>query len=324
MRKVVRALAVLAAMSLVGACSQIQKEMNSASTSADQQVAQKRAEMPHYSRSIGTVAIVLPENNWWTPLHLPSPESAIQMLIAQSGCLRPVDRGRAFEIAERERSIASGGELRRGSNIGKGQVTAADYVLTPDIVSSNRNSGGSALAGLLGAFVPGVGGALLGGLQLTDHSADVTVTITDVRSSEQVAMAEGHAEKSDLGFMAAGAGLGVGPGGGGFGGAAVGQYQNTDQGKVILMAYYDAIAKVLPSICGSPTNAAATNVKQSLRVTKAGHLFKEASAKSAIVRTLSPGMQLYPTGIQKGNWYEVDDELGKHGWVAYQIIELAK
>ena len=40
-----------------------------------------------------------------------------------------------------ERAMADNGELQRGSNIGKGQVNAADYFLEPDIVTLEQQFG---------------------------------------------------------------------------------------------------------------------------------------------------------------------------------------
>lgn len=82
--------------------------------------------------------------------------------------------------------------------MGKGQIRAADYVMTPNRISQNHNAGGSAIAGMLGGLVGGNAGNLVGGLNLSKLTADVVLTITDVRSSEQVAMAEGNAKKTDL------------------------------------------------------------------------------------------------------------------------------
>ena len=62
-----------------------------------------------------------------------------------------------------EREMADQGELQRGSNLGKGQVKAADYFLQPDIVSTNKNSGGGGVGGFLGNFVGGPIGAIAGG-----------------------------------------------------------------------------------------------------------------------------------------------------------------
>ncbi|HAD84646.1 MAG TPA: curli production assembly/transport component csgg, partial [Brevundimonas sp.] len=55
-------------------------------------------------------------------------------------------RGTGMSVAQRERELASGGDLQRGSNVGGGQVRAADYVLVGEIASQNANSGGNALA----------------------------------------------------------------------------------------------------------------------------------------------------------------------------------
>lgn len=51
---------------------------------------------------------------------------------------------------------ASGGEFRGGSNVGKGLMKAADYVLVPDIANRNASSGGKKIGGLLGGLVGGV------------------------------------------------------------------------------------------------------------------------------------------------------------------------
>ena len=41
-----------------------------------------------------------------------------------------------------------------------GQVKAADYILVPDIVSRNGNSGGTNVGGILGGFLGGGFGAI--------------------------------------------------------------------------------------------------------------------------------------------------------------------
>ena len=47
-------------------------------------------------------------------------------------------------------------------------------------------------------------GRVVGGLDFKKKTADVVLTVTDVRSSEQVAMAEGSAKKTDIGWGAGG------------------------------------------------------------------------------------------------------------------------
>ena len=48
-------------------------------------------------------------------------------------------------------------------------------------------------------------------------------------------------------------------------------------------------------------------------MTKPGHMYEHADAKSKVVRPLDAGMMLYPTGNKDGVWWEVKDELGNTG-----------
>src|SRR4029077_20018557 len=95
-------------------------------------------------------------------------EAIIKIFVQQSGCFSLVNRGRAMQSRAMERAMAEQGELQKGSNMGAGQVKAADYFLEPDIVSTNKNSGGggagAAIGGLLGHFGGwgGGGGGLAG------------------------------------------------------------------------------------------------------------------------------------------------------------------
>ena len=169
-------------------------------------------EIPVCDKKIGTLAVKEPEetNPWWSQMQLESPASLIKVYVSQSKCFTLVDRGKGLQAAQAERALAAGGEERQGSNIGKGQMKAADYVLIPDIANKNRNSGGTNVGGMLGGLLPHGIGLLVGGISLKSKTADVVLTMTDVRSTEQVALEQGHAKKTDLGWM--------GGGGGGFGG----------------------------------------------------------------------------------------------------------
>ena len=42
------------------------------------------------------------------------------------------------------------------------------------------------------------------------------------------------------------------------------------------------------------------------------------------MRSLDPGMMLYPTGNKDGLMWEVEDELGNKGWVNSTSIELSR
>ncbi len=152
-----------------------------------------------------------------------------------------------------ERAMADNGELQEGSNLGRGQVKAADYFIEPDIVTANRNSGGSNVGGALGGLFGGGFGALAGGINVKKSEANVTLSVVDARTTEEKALTEGYARKSDVSF---GAGAG-GWFGGAFGGAAGGGYQDTAIGQVIVLAYIDAYTKLVSELGGLPDNAAA-------------------------------------------------------------------
>ena len=92
------------------------------------------------------------DKQWWRELNLGSPEAIIKVFVAKSGCLSMVNRGGAMRSRAMERAMAEQGELQKGSNMGKGQVKAADYFLQPDIVTANQNSGGSGVGAAAGAL----------------------------------------------------------------------------------------------------------------------------------------------------------------------------
>ena len=283
---------------------------------------QQTAQIPVCAKPLGAISVLEPEDatNWWTGQQLPAPSKLIKVFVSKSRCFTLVDRGAGMDAAMRERALASDGQLRNRSNIGKGQIKAADYVLVPDLVSQNSNSSGNAIGGLLGGLIGGNAGALVGGLNFKKKTADVVLTVTDVRSSEQVAMAEGNAQKTDIGW-------GVGGGlftGGGLGGAGVGGYANTEIGQVITLAYLQAYTDLVGQLGGLPDNASAANASQAMEVTKPARLLANAKGTGKAVRELDPGSLLYPTGNRDGAMIEVEDELGNTGWISSNFVELAK
>jgi len=276
-------------------------------------------EIPTCIKKIGTLAVTEPQNQWWTAMQLESPASLIKVYVAQSKCFTLVDRGKGLDAAKAERQLAASGEERVGSNIGKGQMKAADYVLVPDIANRNGNSGGKNIGGALAGFMPHGFGALVGGVSLKSKTADVVLTLTDVRSTEQMSLQQGHAKKTDLGW---------GGGGGGFFGAfaagGASSYANTEIGQVVAMAYLDAFSKMVTDIKAITPDAKADNVQQAVSMAKSGKMYTKADLKSAVVRDLDLGMMLYPTGDKAGVWWKVNDELGNEGWVVSTQFQLAR
>lgn len=287
---------------------------------AQQQRAEQTAQLPTCSRSLGSIAVVEPPNNWWSSYQLGSPASLIKVFVSRSRCFTLVDRGKGMDAMRAERDLASGGELRGGSNLGKGQVRAADYVLVPDLVSQNANASGNNVGALLGGLIGNRAVAgVVGGLNIKRKTADVVLTVTDVRSSEQVALTEGHATRTDLGW-----GAGAGVFSGGLGGAGATGYANTEIGQVVTLAYLQAYQDLIAQLGGLPANASAANAQQAVTMNKPGRLLQQADGKGGAVRELDPGMMLYPTGNRQGTMWEVEDELGNRGWVNSALFGLAR
>jgi curli biogenesis system outer membrane secretion channel CsgG len=161
--------------------------------------------------------------------------------VQQSNCFVVVERGAAgMNAMTRERALQQSGEMRGGSNFGRGQMVASDYGLSPEIVFSNSDAGG--LGGALGGLVGGGRGRAIAqlGASMQTKEASALLTLIDNRSGVQVAASEGSASKTDFaGF----AGLGGLSGAGGIGG-----YTRTPQGKVIAAAFMDAFNQMVRSL----------------------------------------------------------------------------
>jgi len=278
-------------------------------------------ELPRCDHPLGRAGIREPENQWWTALGLSNPEALLKLFAARSNCLRIVDRNAGLAMRNQEADLGASGDLRRGSNVGKGQVAGADFFLIPDIANSNSNSGGNALGAVAGAFGNRLGGfgALAGSVRTKKSEAQALITLVDARTTEQLYVAEGVAQKTDVSFGAGGGGYGWS----GFAAAAGGGYANTEIGKVITAAYFNAFVGLIGYMQrGAPTGAQASanagiqgySVKQNLV------LRKTASPSAASVRTFTPGDIVYPTGQKNGIWWEVDDENGNRGWVSSAFI----
>ncbi len=244
-------IALIATSMLAGASPALAKEDRSSAQKAQDK---GTADIPTCTRRLGTIAVVEPENKWWSELGLSSPEAIIKFFAMKSGCFGLVDRGKGLAASAAERALAASGELQDNSNIGKRQIKAADYVVIPDIVSRNSNSGGGGFAGALGGALGGrfVGG-LMGGLKVSKKEANVTLSLVNVRTTEMERISEGYYRKSDIGWGAAGGAWW----GGGLAGAGGGSYQNSDIGQVIVLAYLDGFKKLVRDLGGLPADASA-------------------------------------------------------------------
>ena len=219
------------------------------STGAGSQAKGASRKLQKCGKPIATVALSEDEGNkraytvHLSQLQLPqSPIPLLRLMFQQSNCFQIVDRGKGLTAIGTEQKLARQGLLKKGSNITGGQLVAADYTITPNIVFSEGNAGGAgigmAAGALLGSVLPGAG-LIAGGLRVSSKQAQVVLFLTDNRSGVQVASAEGSAESTDVGF-----------GGMGLGGIAVGggAWGNTNQGKVVAAAFMDATNKIIDLI----------------------------------------------------------------------------
>ena len=195
---------------------------------------------------LGTVSLIENVNSgWYTVLtgeyRLPPTANLLRLLVQQSNCFVVVERGGAGMAAMgRERALMEGGDMRAGSNFGKGQMVASDYGLSPEVIFKNDDAGGAsaALGGLIGGRYGGVVGRLGGSLKTKE--ASTLLTLVDNRSGVQIAAAEGSASKTDFG--------GFGALGGSSAAGRLGGYTNTPEGKVITAAFMDAFNQMVVSL----------------------------------------------------------------------------
>ena len=174
------------------------------------------SDLEHCDKPMGAMAVVEPQNEIIYALrryNLSSPVALIRMMIQQSNCFIVVERGVGMQNLAQERQLAASGEARQGSNLGRGQMVAADFVMTPGVVFSENNAGGAggAVAGLLGRKVA----AVAGGIKFKE--AQTSMLVADSRSGVQVAAAEGSTKKADLKLGAGLFGGGAAAAGGGYG-----------------------------------------------------------------------------------------------------------
>jgi curli biogenesis system outer membrane secretion channel CsgG len=190
---------------------------------------------------LGTAALVEDQSADWFRIFsaeykLGSTAPVLRLLMQQSNCFVVVERGRAFQAMERERQIAGAGQARAGSNFGGGQMVAADYSITPEVLVSGRNTSG--MGGGLGGLGGGVIGAIAGGIRTNE--AATMLTLIDNRSGVQIAASQGASKNTDfsLGGVLLGGGAGAGLGG----------YSNTPQGKVVVAAFTDAYNEMIRAL----------------------------------------------------------------------------
>jgi Curli production assembly/transport component CsgG len=194
--------------------------------------------LEHCPDTLGTLAMQEDTNApWYYQLRqhqLGSTIPVLRLMIQQSNCFVIVERGAAMNNMMRERSLQESGEMRSGSNFGKGQMVAADYTMSPSIQFSAKTAGGG--GGLFGKL--GVLGAIAG--SFGKNEASTTLLLIDNRSGVQISAAEGTASNFDFGLFGGAFTGGLAGAGGG--------YTNTPQGKVIVAAFADSFNQMVRAL----------------------------------------------------------------------------
>lgn len=277
----------------------------------------------------GTVAVVQPQDyvsNALAKFNLPPPNNLLRLMIQQSNCFQVVERGLGMQNMVQERQLSQGGQLQSGSNVGQGQLVAADFLLTPEVAFSEGNSGGAAIGaiGSLFGVVGNVVGALASGIKF--KQAQTTLMMTDARSGLQVAAAQGSVEKADWGV------------GGFLGGVGAGAYTNTAEGKVVAAALLDNFNNIIRAIRSQPSLIAARpsdvskqNATQSVQANAfdSGDVIKGKIAGVKLVATANSGGKLVATmkredemvflGEEMNGFLKVQGADGE-GWVDKRLV----
>jgi len=284
-------------------------------------------------KPMGAVAVVEPQDYVMGALaryNLQSPVGLIRMMIQQSNCFIVVERGQGMQNMMQERALAGGGEMRANSNIGGGQMVAADFILTPAVVFSENNAGGfgGALGGLLGGKAGAIG-AVVGGLKFKE--AQTSMLVADARSGVQVASAEGSSKKADLNLF--GAVWGGGAGGG------IGGYGNTNEGKIVAASFADNYNNVVRVIRNDPSlqRDVGTLAQEAAAggSTKAGAVYNEgdvlypkiagvkimgsAAEAGKAIATLDKGEELIYMGEEQNGFVKIESGRGG-GWVKKVLV----
>jgi len=276
----------------------------------------------------GTVAVVEPQSQTQANLQrygLGSPTQVLRMLIQQSNCFQVVERGVAMGNMMQERALANSGELQQNSNIGKGQMAVADFIVNPNVTFSESNAGG--MGGAIGGLIGGRAGAVLGGVAggVKFKEAETSMLLVDSRSGIQVAAATGSASKADFGGAVGLFGRG---GGGTFGG-----YSNTNEGKMLVASFMDNWNNIVRNIrnnpslvSGKPSAASQQNAANSVKANMANagdmmmpkingvKVLASPADGSKAIQTLTLNDQVIAVGEERNGYTKVTAPNGD-GWV---------
>jgi Bacterial SH3 domain/Curli production assembly/transport component CsgG len=296
-------------------------------------IAQDKDQLEKCERPIGSIALAEPRQEYmvyFSRYSLGSPTALLRMMVQQSKCFVVLERGAGMEVMKGERALAEGGEGQEGSNMGKGQMVLADFVMNPalQVVDNNAGGAGGAIGGI-GRRLGGIG-AIAGGVKFKE--ASTTILIADARTTVQVAAAEGKAKKTDFSLGMFGWAGGVVGGGG--------AYTSTAEGKIIAASFMDNYNTIVKQLRDDATMMARAQKFDPAKlasgdVPKAGTVFAEGdvlypkidnvkilagpSDAAKVAGTVKKGEEVIYLGEEKDGFLKVQGSSAE-GWVKKLMV----
>jgi hypothetical protein len=267
--------------------------------------AKDAVELTRCDAAVGTVAVTEGDQQGWTQFKLASPRSMIGTMIQQSGCftLHDAASGRPADFLL---SAVAGSkeEIDQSMNIAKG-------ALTEGLVRSGA-------AGQLLSKVP-LGGAVFrafsgfGGKKKTVLAG---LRLMSPATGQTLITGTGETKKSSVNF--------ADMGGWSAGGAALGGYESSADGKMLTGAFVQAFNGLVAQrtvLAASRPVPAAASTPASYTVAVATKLWPSPSAAGTPVRALREATTLTPTRTpRQGLFVQVTDSYGTTGWVSVEDL----
>lgn len=189
-----------------------------ASLAANGQAAASSTEqLASCEKPLGTATVAEPDANTTATLQsvgLQSPTPMLRIMMAQSNCFRIIDSTAA--------------------TTGRGRG-AARWTITPNLIASSQETGGLNTAGLPSGLTNNTFLSNMSG-GFSTKEAQTALFLTDSRSGEQLAAAQGKGQGVDFNASFTGDGRLL---------DNVGAYGKSPEGKVIMAAYADALNKLV-------------------------------------------------------------------------------
>ena len=298
------------------------------------------------------IAVGYPGYAWYTPQIGNGMADMLSDGLLQSNRFIVLDR-QAIQDVLQEQDLVTSGRVDRRSGAPTGQIEGADLLIKGSVTEFEPGSAGANAGAILGGF--GWQGAVIGGILggLRQSHVAIIIQVVDARTSRMLFSTTVEGKANDFNIGGALAGIG----GGFLGGAGLGTWQKTPVEKAIRMATLQAVKelsdKTPPTYFRHGAESNSTNLNsskpQQLSTTPAVHPAANRSlplssngtpkstlpstvtvkSKSAYLRdapgthgkisaTLSAGTNLSVHGEEK-DWYFVNAENGKDGWIAKSL-----